>query len=307
MATQLAKVRKTAKQPPATRMCLKCHVVRPLSEFYSNRDWIEQAGKDAWCKKCISQLKTKDEMREYFFANNRKWDEAIWTAAQKKAALAAAKNTVYQKSSEDRRETILETLTCQMVPTVMQIKYSYVDNSQDINIQSYEDAKQAGNIVEMGEVKKKDPNVKTYNAFFNGDFKPAEVEYLTNYYNSLDEDFNLTDISLRDNAKKLAKAAMMVDKLQNDFAASRCSMQDLTNAITLYNTLMNMGNFAASKRKPDEKGGMSSWAETTAYLETNGHPCVRKIEWEPDAIDQVVTNLSYIIESLRGESEDEPA
>lgn len=306
MATVLSKARKTAKKPPVTRLCTHCHCVRNLSEFYSNRDWIEQAGKDVWCKNCVSQIKDKDGMREYFFENHRQWDERIWDAAKKKAELQAIKKEVYQKSSEDRREVILEALTCNMVPTVMQIHYAYIDNSQDINVQSYEQAKEAGKIVEIGEVKKANPNVKTYNAFFNGDFKPAELEYLQDYYSQLEKDFDLSDIALIDNAKKLAKAALTADKVQNDYMSGKCAMKDVTDAMTQYNSLLSIGNFAASKRKPGDKTGLSSWAETTAYLETHGHPCIKKIEWPKDVVDTALDGLGYIIESMREDEGEAP-
>ena len=300
MATTLAKQRKTAKKPPATKLCLHCNQVRNLSEFYSNRDWLAQAGKDIWCKKCVSQIQTKDEMREYFFENHRKWDEKIWENARKKAQHVAAQNEKFMRLSDDMRESFLEKMTCEQVPPVMQLHYEYIDNSQDININTYKEAKEAGHVVEE-ESKAKDANVKTYNAFFNGDFKPAELEYLQNYYDELDEQFDLTDIAMRDNAKKLAKASLTADKVQNDYMAGRCSMQDVTNANAFYNSLMTMGNFAANKRKPGDKAGLSSWAETTAYCETHGHPCIKKIEWEKDVVDTALEGLGYIIESMRDE------
>jgi len=289
-----SKPRKTAKKPAVTKMCLHCNQVRNLSDFYSNRDWIDQGGKDIWCKKCISQIKTKDDMREYFWENHRKWDERIWNNAQKKAELQAAKNVVYQKSPEDRRSVILEALTCQQIPSIMQIHYAYVDNSQDINANDYQEAKEAGKIVEM----KVDPNVKTYNAFFNGDFKQSELEYLENFYNELSNDFDLSDISLRDNAKKLAKAALTVDKMQNDYLAGRCQIQDLNNAVSSYNLLASMGNFAASKRKPGDKTGMNSWSEISFYCESHGYPMTRKIEWPKDDVDKTIDEFRYIVEAL---------
>lgn len=308
MATVLAKVRSTQKKPPATRMCLHCHCVRNLSEFYSNRDWVDQAGKDIWCKKCISQIQTKDEMREYFFENHRKWNERIWDNAQKKAEMQAAKNTVYQKSNEERREIILEALTCQMVPSIMQIHYAYIDNSQDINANSYQEAKEAGKIVELEKARKVDSKTKTYNSFFNGDFTGAELEYLMNFYEGLNKDFNLdeADTALQDNAKKLAKSALTADKVQNDYLAGRCSMQDVTNAMTAYNSLLTISNFAANKRKPGEKSGLSSWAETTAYLETHGHPCIKKIDWPKDVVDAALEGLGYIVISMREDRESDP-
>ena len=297
MATTLAKPRRTAKQPPATKMCLHCHQVRKLSDFFSNRDWIDQLGKDSWCKKCVSAIRTKDEMKQYFFENNRKWNERIWISAQKKAELAAAKNIKFQKLSGDMRDRMLEALTCEQVPGVMQISYEYIDNSQDINVQSYEEAKDAGKIVEM-DPKKTSPNVKTYNSFFNGDFKPAELEYLDDYYKGLERDFDLVDISLQDNAKKLAKAAFTVDKMQNDYLAGRCSAQDLNNAINAYNLLMNLGNFAASKRKPGDKGGIGSWSEISFFLESNGMTMQRQIEWPKDDVDRTIEEFYHIVEAL---------
>ncbi len=298
MSTVLSKPRKTAKKPPVTKICLHCNQIRNLSEFYSNRDWLAQAGKDVWCKKCVASIQTKDEMRQYFFENDRKWNEKIWENAKKKAERVAVQNTKFMKLSEDMRESFLEKMTCEQVPAVMQINYEYVDNSQNINVNTYEESKEAGQVVD-NEPKKKDANVKTYNAFFNGDFKPSELEYLQNFYDELDSDFDLADVSLRDNAKKLAKAALTVDKMQNDYLAGRCQIQDLNNAVNSYNLLASMGNFAANKRKPGDKGGINSWAETTAYLETHGYPCIEKIEWPKDVVDVAIDGLSYIIESMR--------
>lgn len=299
MATVLSKARKTAKKPPVTKLCVHCHCVRNLSEFYSNRDWIEQAGKDVWCKDCVSKLKTKDEMREYFFENHRKWDEKIWEAAKKKAELQANRKDVYQKSSEDRREVLLEALTCNMVPAIMQIHYAYIDNSQDINALTYEEAKDAGKIVEMGEVKKVNPNVKTYNAFFNGDFKASELEYLEDYYRQLDHDFDLSDVALKDNAKKLAKAALTADKVQNDYMAGRCSMKDVTDAMTQYNSLLTIGNFAASKRKPGDKTGTSSFSEISLYLETHGFLASDNlVVWDQDSVDKTISEFKYFVEAI---------
>lgn len=301
MATTLAKPRRTAKQPPATKMCLHCHQVRKLSDFFSNRDWIDQLGKDSWCKKCVSAIRTKDEMKQYFFENNRKWNERIWISAQKKAELAAAKNIKFQKLSGDMRDRMLEALTCEQVPGVMQISYEYIDNSQDINVQSYEEAKDAGKIVEL-DPKKTSPNVKTYNPFFNGDFKPAELQYLNEYYDGLKRDFTLSDISLQDNAKKLAKAALIVDRLQNDFASGRCSIQDLQNAINFYNTLMNLGNFAASKRKPGDKNEDSSFSEISLYLEQHGFLSdAALVVWPKDSIDETIEEFRYIVSAIDAE------
>lgn len=289
-----ARPRKTSKQPPATKMCLKCNHVRRLSDFYANKDWLEQGGRDVWCKSCVSKCKTKDEVREYFWNNNRKFTDKIWESAKKKAEKVLINVPAYQRASEDRKETMLQEMTCQQVPSVMSLDYVFVDNSQNIHVQTYEEAKEAGQIVET----KKDPNVKTYSPEFNGDFKPAELAYLQEYYSGLESDFDLSDTSLRDNAKKLAKASLLVDKVQNDYMAGRCSLQDVKDAIAQYDLLLKTGNFAACKRKPEDKAGIGSWSEISFYCETHGHPMTRKIEWPKDDVDRTIDEFRYLLEAL---------
>lgn len=298
MAVKTAKVRETVTVP-TTKMCTCCHQVRSISEFYSNRDWIEQLGKDAWCKTCAGKAATKDDLRKYFWENNREWSDRLWDNCYKKAELTASKNKVFQKSTDERRELILQRLTCQNVLKSMQIQYKFVDHSKDIHVNSYEEAKEAGKIVDSTSTEQKaDPNIKTYSREFNGDFKPAELAYLESFYAGLEEDFDLSDISLRDNAKKLAKASLLVDKVQNDYMAGRCDFSVVKDAVAQYDLLMKTGNFAACKRKPGDKAGLGSWAEIAFYCETNGKPMTRKVEWPKDDVDRTIDEFRYLVESL---------
>ena len=236
-------------------------------------------------------------MRRYFWENNREWKENVWENALKQAEIEAAKSTVYQKSNEDRRKILLESIACPIMPSMMQKaqNYKYEDHTQDVFTNNYDEAKKNGKIVDT---KIKDKDIKTYNDFFNGDFKPSEIEYLEKYYEGLEHDFVLSDTSLRDNAKKLAKASLLVDKAQNDYMAGRCSLQDVKDSIAQYDLLMKTGNFAACKRKLDDKGGIGSWAEICFQLETTGHTCTRKIEWPKDDVDRTIEEFAYLVESL---------
>lgn len=291
MPTKTAKVRGGA--PPVTKICSKCKQTRPVSDFYSNRDWVDQLGKDVWCKDCVGKCKSKDELREYFWENCREWNERMWENAQKKAELAANKNTVYQKTTEERRKLILDRLTCQNVLKSMQVNYKFVDHTKDINTQTYQEAKENGQVIE-----EKDPNVKVFSDFFNGYFKPDELKYLEEYYNGLEQDFDLSDINLRDTAKKLAKQSLICDRVQDRYAAGQATLADVRDAMTLFDLLSKSGNFSASKRKPGDKGGLGSWSEIAFYLETNGHPMTRKIEWPKDDVDKTIEEFRYIVESL---------
>ena len=286
--TVVSKPRRSEK-PPQTKLCLKCGRVKPISDYYANRDWDAQLGKDIWCKECVNRCGTKDEVREYFWENHRDWNDTIWQKAGERAEKLASNNTVYQKANDDRRKTLLEKLTCQQIPAVMGVYYKYVD----VGDSTYAEAKANGQIKE--EV---DPDVKTYSHKFNGYFKPSELEYLEEYYAGLEEDFDLSDTNLRDIARKLAKASLQADKAQDDFMAGRCDYSVVKDAISQFDLLSKSGNFAACKRKPGENAGMNSWSELTLKLETSGHPCTRKIEWPKDDVDKTIEEFKYIIEAL---------
>lgn len=292
---------KKGKPPAQTRLCLHCNQTKPLSNYFSNRDWVENGKKDVWCKACIAKIRTKDELRRYFWENNRQWKENVWENAIEKAKIEAAKSTVYQKSNEDRRQVLLESVACSIMPELFRLtqNYKYEDHKNDPNTNNYDQAKESGKIIELDAVKaKQDKNLKTYNEFFNGEFKPSELEYLEKFYQGLEQDFNLSDTALRDTAKKVAKASLLADKTQNDYMAGRCSLQDVKDANAVLDLLMKTGNFAACKRKPEDKGGMGSWGELSLYLETHGHPMTRKIEWSKDDVDRTIDEYRYIIEAI---------
>ena len=290
----------TKGKPPAqTRLCLHCNQTKPLAKFYANRGWVENGKKDKWCKECLAKIQTKDEMRRYFWENNRLWKENVWENALKQAEIEAAKSTVYQKSNEDRKQVLLEHIACPIMPSLMQMtqNYAYEDHLNNPYVNDYDQAKESGMIVDGKS--SKDKNVKVYDAFFNGEFKPSEIEYLQSYYAGLQEDFDLSDTALRDTAKKVAKASLMADKVQNDYMAGRCSLQDVKDATAQLDLLMKTGNFAACKRKPGDKNTLNNWAETTLYCETHGYPCVEPIVWEKDVVDMAIDSLNYIVESIK--------
>lgn len=276
-----------------TKVCLKCGQSKLQADFYTNRDWAEQLGKDSWCKGCVNRCTSQDEVREYFWENHREWTDRIWEAAQKKALNIASTNATYEKSSEDRRLLILERLTCQQIPAVMSTYYKFIDPSKNGKSLSYQEAKENGEILI-----KEDPNAKVYSEAFNGFFKPAELHYLETYYTSLENDFDLDTENLRDYARKLSKASLLADKAQDDYAAGKCDFSVVKDALAQFDMLSKSANFAACKRKPGDNGGMGSWAELTYKLETSGRPCTRKIEWSPDDVDRTIAEFRYIVESL---------
>lgn len=286
--------RKPANHAPRpTKLCLKCGRVKSLNDYYANKDWDEQLGKDVWCKDCVNKCTTKDEIREYFWENHREWNERIWEAAAKRAEALAAKNMTYQKSSEERRKLILDRLTCQQIPAVMYTLYKYVDHTKDGETLSYAEAKEKGKIVV-----EEDPNLKVYSEAFNGYFKPYELRYLEHYYQSLDTDFDLDTENLRDYARKLSKASLQADKAQDDYAAGRCDFSVVKDALSQFDMLSKSANFAACKRKPTDTTGMGSWGEMVQFLETHGHTCTKPVKFEQDDVDMAIAELGHIVRAI---------
>lgn len=284
-----ARPKKSSTREPK-KLCVHCGQTKPLTEYYLNRDWEDQQGRDAWCKECVNATTTKDEIREYCWENNRAWNEKAWEEAKRRALAFAEKNDTYQRSNEAVQAKLLERIACNRFPTLMQVKeyYKFVDNKV-----TYQEAKERGEILE-----EKDPNVKVYSEVFNGYFKPDEVKYLETYYANLENDFDLDTENLRDYARKLAKASMLADKAQDNYAAGRCDLSVVKDALSQFDMLSKSANFAACKRKPGDTGGMGSWAELTYKLETSGHPCIRKIEWEKDDVDRTIEEFKYLVEAL---------
>lgn len=287
------------KNAPGTRepkrLCVHCGQKKIISDFYLNREWEDQQCRDVWCKECISQLTSKGEIREYFWENNRGWDENIWEIAKKIATGVAEKNATYAMSSEEVKERLLERMAAQQVSKIMHRKdiYKFEDHYKEGSVMSYQEAKEQGLIIE-----EKDPNIKVYSEVFNGYFKQDEVKYLETYYANLENDFDLDTENLRDYARKLAKASMLADRAQDNYAAGRCDLSVVKDALSQFDMLSKSANFAACKRKPGETGGLGSWAELTYKLETSGHPCTRKIEWEKDDVDRTIEEFKYLVEAL---------
>lgn len=285
---------RTPKTPKPTKLCLNCGRVRDLeSDYYTNRDWQEQLGKDLWCKHCVGKCATKEDIKKYFWENHREWNDRIWEIVLDKAKKALNTNITYQRSSETRQKAMLERLAAQQVPSVMGTMYRYVENGKDGQSLTYEDA------ISNGEIEQEEnEDEKVYSDFFDGYFTKRDIEYLNNYYEELDHTFQFDNANLCDYAKKVCKASLQANKAQNDYAAGRCQLADVKDAVTLFDMLSKSANFAACKRKAQDTGNLTSWSETTLRLMTDKKVIARKIEWPEDDVDRVINNLRHTVTAL---------
>lgn len=288
-----AKSRTKLVQAPK-KICSMCKEKKTLDEFLNNPQWSKELGKDKWCKTCVSRLPNKDSVKEYCWENRREWNEDIWKDACKAAKDKLANNTVFKNSSEDRRKLLLDKTAIQCLPLALSRHYKFIELPEGTEQMSYAEALATGKV----SLEDDDPTLKEYSEFFNGYFNKQELEYLTNYYNKLEEDFSFDNENLRDYAKKCARASLQADKAQDNYAAGRCSFADVKDALMQFDMLSKSANFAACKRKTGESSGLTCWAETTLYLETHGYCKETKVEWPEDDVDRVIKSFNHTVASL---------
>ena len=299
----MANIGSARKMVAPTKFCPVCGMEKELSAFGSNPKWESEKGKDKWCKNCVQKMATKEEAKEYCWANRRKWSENAWNKAVKKAKSKMDSNPVYAKATPDRRKDFLERAAVQALPAELRLTYVFVDDDNIAKL-SYEEAKSRGytdikeNIVAQLNEDEELGEKKTYSPFFNGYFTERELEYLQNYYDELSSKFSLDDENRRDYAKKMCKASYYADKAQADYAAGRCTAADMNNAFQLFDLLSKSANFAASKKDKEDSSAISCWAETTQYLEENGYLKTRKIDWPKDEVDAISALFRHTFAAL---------
>lgn len=272
-----------------SKVCLKCGQTKSLEDFYGNKEYKAQLGKDAWCKSCFSKCTCKQDVAKYCWENNREWNEKMWADALKKAQFTLSTSDAYAKSSSDRQIMLAERLAVQQIPQLLALYYKYIDHGG----KSYEDAKRDGELPPI-----KDSTEKIYSAEFNGEFTQRDLQYVEQYYGDLKSQYDLDTVNARDYAKQTAIASLMANKAREDYRAGRCSLQDMNDAMALFDRLSKSGCFSPSNRRKDKIAGLTSWGEAALKLETGGYGNMRRIEWPEDDVDRCINSLRHLSTSL---------
>lgn len=284
---------------PKTHKCLKCGQTKPITDFYQNSGWTDNDCVDKWCIACFKALRSQSEVREYFWENNREWSDQLWESAVLTAQKKLETSAPYRNGTPERRAQLVISATLSVLPTNMnKSMYSYLKKKPAEQNLTYQEAVTAG-ILPPDRSEDDNPLAKKYSEFFNGNFNEKELQYMQNYYDKLDSKLNFDDENIRDYARKCARLSMIADRAMDDYVAGRCSFADVKDATAQFDTLSKSANFAACKRKEEEKASITSWSEMTAKLESSGHPCTRKIEWPEDSVDRTINEYRHIVSSLQ--------
>ena len=277
----------------ASKLCIKCDRVRPLSEFYPNRDWRTQRYHDIWCKECVQSYCTSmNALRQYCYENNRHWQDSYWDSALKKAQYSMATNAEYldPNTTRARKEELMVLAGCKSFLSMMNMKgiYRFVENvTKDGTFREESD--------ELLEDSKK---TRSYNKVWGGNFSKEELEKLEDTYAQYEEDFVLDNVSLRDYARKVAKASLNADIAEDRMRRGEASANEYKEAQRIFDDLSKSSNFAACKRKPGEASGMGSLGEIIMRIELDGKLHTNGFTFPEDDVDKIIHDFDHTLEAV---------
>lgn len=277
----------------ASKLCVRCNRVLPLGDFYPNKAWAAQRYHDVWCKECVSRYcKDQETQKTYCYENNRKWEDKFWDSAQKKAQylLSTDAEFIDPKTTQKRRKEIENRVAVRQFFSMMNLVqfYGYVENVG-------EDGKF---IPEDREPEQGSGSGRTYNKKWGGTFTEEEIDRLEDIYSQYDEDFVQDNVSMRDYARKVAKASLNADIAEDKFRRGEISAGEYKEAQKIFDDLSKSSNFAACRRKPGEASGMGSLGEIITRLEVSGKQKTNGFHFPEDDVDKIIADFRYTLKSV---------
>ena len=282
-----------------TKMCIKCHEVKPLDEFYKNRAWYEQRYCDVYCKDCARKMVTdKESIRRYFWDNNRLWSDEIWEAAKKKTAytLANDEDFLRKNASKEKKRVAEDKAIAQAVFMIMNLVkyYAYSDNiSEESETIEFDPESTLGTVITSDDGEQSYVNdAKVYSSVWNGKYTKAEIAYLDNYYQGIVDAFDIADIAMEDNVRKCAKASLLYDSVHTRYREGKATIAEVNAAQRMYDDNLKTANLAACKRKEKVTGAMAL-GNIVEMIENEGLLQTVKVEFPPDEIDKILEDFSH--------------
>lgn len=280
-----------AKPKTSSKLCVRCNRLLPLGDFYPNREWRSQMFRDAWCKDCVvDYCDDVDTLKEYCYDNNRKWDDAYWDRAIKKASYVLSGNQEYSDPSisSTRKEMLFNKAAVKQFFTLMNLTnvYCYTENIKNSGAEGYAPPKPVEE--EAG------PSM-TYNKKWRGNFTAEQIEALEDIYSQYEEDFVLDNVNIRDYARKVAKASLNADIAEDRMRRGEISASEYKEAQKIFDDLSKSSNFAACRRKPGESSGLGSLGEIIQRLELSGALQMEGVTFPEDDIDRIIADFRHTL------------
>lgn len=282
------------------KTCGKCGKNKAISAFYTNKEWALEQYRDSWCKNCIqSFVKSKDDLIDYCNANFRKFSEDLWDYALEHGERVCDNSDAYRKASIDRKEKLVleKSIAGYFKQMNLQQHYRFTgDKSQKSSVQQSDD--------DEGDQEPDKNSKRIYSKIWQGSYTKDELEYLENYYESLERDYEIRTQNHRDYARKVAKASLMMDKVTNDMLSGRGSEKKYKETKEVFDSLSSSAKFSEKTRTPDTVTGLGSFGELVKRIE-EGKWQPTQLKFKPDVIDQIRKEYRHTFKSLKGSYEDE--
>ena len=281
------------KQSVASKLCLRCNRVLPLSEFYPHKEWRSQSYRDVWCRECASKYCfDRESLKEYCFENNRKWEDSFYDSAMKKAQYTQTNNAEFldPKTSRKKKEEIEGRAAVRQFFSFMNLPgfYGYVENVKD-NPPLIPVSKSASSNQDDSSESQK----VVYSRKWRGHYTQEQIDTLEDIYSRYEEDFVLDNENIRDYAKKIVKASLNADIAEDRMRRGEISVSEYKEAQKIFDDLSKSSNFAACKRKPGESTGLGSLGEIIARVEATGKINTKGYHWPKDSIDAVTSEYRH--------------
>lgn len=282
------------KSSVASKLCIRCNRVLPLSEFYPNKEWRSQSYRDVWCRECASKYCfDRESLKDYCYENNRRWEDSFYDSALKKAQYSQATNAEFidPKTSRKKKDEIEGRAAARQFFSMMNMSgfYGYIENIGDDGIYTpHEESSSC-----QDSTSSSFPTKLEYNRKWRGHFTQEQIEALEDIYSQYEEDFVLDNVNIRDYAKKVAKASLNADIAEDRMRRGEISASDYKEAQKIFDDLSKSSNFAACKRKPGETSGLGSLGEIVMRIESTGKLNTDGFHWPEDSVDMAISEYRH--------------
>lgn len=211
-------------------------------------------------------------------------------------------NTEYlsTRTSQKRRSEIEEQITCRQFFCIMNFggMYAYSENiTQDAPVAPFDADSPTGTLTRetASRMLEDAEDPMAYSEQWNGYYTAREVAYLDGYYADLDREFNLSDRSMRDYARKVAKASLEADIIHDKWHRGKATIDELKRAQEIFDKYSQSAAFAACRRPSDQGApeALPPLGEIIRMIEEEGLLQTTKVEFPPDDVDKIIADFAH--------------